>query len=261
MHRSAASKPEFEAPLQGTPEVIGYSDGFQGHIETASHHEIRGKGTWRSKCGGYAVASVSHGAMAMQRALAMPRTVRLTAPRTKSPEQSQAEDQSEPAHFSQPTQSGRGSGNGRPAPPRPPTFSGDAPGLKVASGPDTAASSDLYDPSTTHHPPPSRRHTSNLAQPSRHNTAAILSSVLVVPTVNPESSTVTTPRTLTSIPVPTRVERSIFPRTAHTADRILCRRDPYLRQLPLWHLKFYDLHPRWMHPEPQSHDQQQAEDR
>lgn len=93
----------------------------------------------------------------MQRALAMPRTVRLTAPRTKSPEQRRAEDQSEPAHFSQPTQSGRGSGNGRPAPPRPPTFSGDAPGLKVASGPDTAASIDLYDPSTTHYPPAATR--------------------------------------------------------------------------------------------------------
>lgn len=141
--------------------MIGYFGLFQGYIETASHLEIRGRGTWRSRCGGHAVASVSHGAMAMQTAegpsLAMPRTGRLTAPRTKSPEQRRAEDQSEAAHFPQPTQSGRGSGNGRPAPPRPPTFSGDAPGLKVALGTDTAASIDLYDPSTTHHPPAATR--------------------------------------------------------------------------------------------------------
>lgn len=220
--------------------MIGYFGPFQGYIETASHLEIRGRGTWRSRCGGHAVASVSHGAMAMQTAegpsLAMPRTGRLTAPRTKSPEQRRAEDQSEAAHFSQPTQSGRGSGNGRPAPPRPPpTFSGDAPGLKVASGPDTAASIDLDDPSTTHHPPAATRRISRnrpVITPQRFCRRS-LSSQLSIQSLPPSPRPDPRPHPGTSTSQAIDISQD-----GTAADRILSRRDPYLRQLPLWPLKF-----------------------
>lgn len=42
MHRSAASSRNLRHPPHRVPEMIGYFGPFQGHIETASHLEIRG---------------------------------------------------------------------------------------------------------------------------------------------------------------------------------------------------------------------------
>lgn len=128
-----------------------------------------------------------------------------------------------------------GSGNGRPAPPRPPTFSGDAPGLKVASGPDTAASIDLYDPSTTHHPPAATRRISRnrpVITPQRFCRRS-LSSQLSIQSLPPSPRPDPRPHPGTSTSQAIDISQD-----GTAADRILSRRDPYLRKLPLWPLKF-----------------------
>lgn len=230
MHRSAASSRNLRHPPHRVPEMIGCFGPFQGH--TRQPHIPK---SGEEEHGGASVVDMQSRQSAMA-----PWPCRGPFPgHDCSPhEKSRSKTSRGPIRagtFLTADPVRPGFREWPVCPPRPPTFSGDAPGLKVASGPDTAASIDLYDPSTTHHPPAATRRISRnrpVITPQRFCRRS-LSSQLSIQSLPPSPRPDPRPHPGTSTSQAIDISQD-----GTAADRILSRRDPYLRQLPLWPLKF-----------------------